>query len=81
MDGSTDEGCVEQETLFVKVCNQGNMDTKFLCIGEPSSTCATDLHAFVWDNLNKLSLDLYKMVGFGCDGAANMVKIINNNRK
>lgn len=48
------------------------MDTQVLYIGEPSSTCATDLHAFVLDN--NLSLDLSKMVGFGCDGAVNMVR-------
>lgn len=50
------------------------MDTQVLYIGEPSLTCATDLHAFVLDKHNNLSLDLSKMVGFGCDGAANMVK-------
>lgn len=49
------------------------MDTQVLYIGEPS-TCATDLHAFVLDNIINLSLDLSKMVGFGTDGAANMVK-------
>lgn len=35
IDGSIDEGCVEQKTLFVRVCNQGNMDTKFFTLGNP----------------------------------------------
>jgi hypothetical protein len=73
MDGSTDEGSVEQETLFVRICINGQLQTKFLCIGEPSSTSASHLHEFVNEQMKAHGLDYAKLVGFGCDGAANMV--------
>lgn len=35
MDGRTDEGCVEQKTLFVRVCNQSKWTHKFFTLGNP----------------------------------------------
>lgn len=35
MDGSTDCGTVEQETMFIRCCHDGKIELKFLCIGEP----------------------------------------------
>jgi hypothetical protein len=49
------------------------LQTKFLCNGEPSSTSASHLYDFVNEQINKHELDSRKLVGFGCDGAANRV--------
>lgn len=35
MDGRTNEGCVEQKTLFVRVCNQSKWTHKFFTLGNP----------------------------------------------
>lgn len=77
MDGSTDEASIEQETLFVRYCVQGDVCTKFLTIGEPASTSSADLYTFVTTNLKKRELNKgISLIGFGCDGAANMVNIL-----
>lgn len=74
MDGSTDEATVEQETLFVRFCCQGDTVTKFLTIGEPASTSSADLYTFVTNILKTHELNQnISFIGFGCDGAANMV--------
>ncbi|XP_056008565.1 zinc finger protein 862-like [Ostrea edulis] len=75
MDGSTDSGTIEQETLFIRCCVHGKIELKFLCIGEPRSTCALDLLEFVKEKIeeNKLADQMHKLVGFGCDGASNML--------
>lgn len=74
MDGRTDEGCVEQKTLFVRVCNQSKWTHKFFTLGNPPQLVLQICMHLCLDNINNLSLDLSKMVGFGCDGAANMVR-------
>lgn len=74
MDGSTDEATVEQETLFKRFCCQGDIVTKFLTIGEPASTSSADLYTFVTNILKTHELNQnISFIGFGCDGAANMV--------
>lgn len=75
MDGSTDCGTIEQETLFIRCCSEGKIMLKFLCIGEPRSTCAQDLLTFVKKKIqeNDLGDHIHKLVGFGCDGASNML--------
>lgn len=74
MDGSTDEATVEQETLFVRFCCQGDTVTKFLTIGEPASTSSAELYTFVTNILKTHELNQnISFIGFGCDGAANMV--------
>ncbi|XP_062611463.1 zinc finger protein 862-like [Saccostrea cucullata] len=75
MDGTTDNVTAEQETLFIRFCSAGKISWHFLCIGEPRSTTSADLLKFVKDKLdeNKLSDQMEKLVGFGCDGASNMV--------
>ncbi|XP_062589081.1 zinc finger protein 862-like [Saccostrea cucullata] len=75
MDGTTDSGTAEQETLFIRFCSAGKISCHFLCIGEPRSTTSADLLKFVKDKLdeNKLSDQMKKLVGFGCDGASNMM--------
>lgn len=69
MDGSTDCGTVEQETMFIRCCHDGKIELKFLCIGEPRSTCAKDLLTFVREKIdeNQLADHMHKYVGFGCD--------------
>ena len=75
MDGSTDDGVVEQETLFIRSCHKGKVTAWFLCIGEPQSTASEDLYGFVIDQLkyNQIFPQMSKCVGFGSDGASNMV--------
>ncbi len=75
MDGTTDGGTVEQETLFMRTCRSGNIDTRFICIGEPEATTSEALHAFVLKKLDthNISPHMQKCVGFGSDGAATMV--------
>ena len=75
MDGTTDGGSKEQETLFLRTCNDGEIITRFLCIGEPDSTKANALHAHVMSQLESENLleHMSKFVGFGCDGASNMI--------
>jgi hypothetical protein len=75
MDGSTDSSTTEQETIFIRCCVHGKTELKFLCIGEPRSTCAQDLLTFVKQKLeeNNLADQMHKLVGFGCDGASNML--------
>jgi hypothetical protein len=68
MDTSTDDSdCVtEQENIFIRNCVQG-----FVCIGEPKTTSSEDMFACV--NENYLTNHKSKFVGFGCDGASNMM--------
>lgn len=75
MDGSTDSAVVEQETLFFRASINGKIVTRFVCIGEPNSTCSTDLYTFVKDSTkeNGFEKHMNKLVGFGSDGAANMM--------
>ena len=74
MDGSTDDGSVEQETIFIRFCNKGQVSTKFVCIGEPASTGSSDLYDFVIEQLKVAELfdKMDKFIGFGSDGASNM---------
>lgn len=75
MDGSTDDGTVEQETLCLKWCNKGIISNRFICIGEPESTTSNDLYNFVINELqaNTLYISMDKCIGFGSDGASNMM--------
>ena len=77
MDGSTDDSVTEQETIFIRNCVQGKTITRFVCICEPQSTSSEDMFAFVNEKLNENYLTnhtcMSKFVGFGCDGASNMM--------
>jgi hypothetical protein len=75
MDGSTDDGSCEQETIFVRSSVRGKLVSRFLCIGEPDSTGSSDLFSFVRQKVeeNGLADHMTKLVGFGCDGASNMM--------
>ena len=74
MDGSTDKGTIEQETLFVRSSHKGRLHEKFLCVGEPQSACSEHLFDFVIETLKALEIyaEMGKCVGFGSDGASNM---------
>lgn len=74
MDGSTDISTVEQETLFIRFSVNGRITTRFLCIGEPESTCSLDLFKFVQKMMAENGLDnhVQKLIGLGSDGASNM---------
>ena len=75
MDGSTDDSVTEQETIFIRNCIQGKIITGFVCIGEPQSIGSEDMFAFVNEKLNEnyLTNHMSKFVGFGRDGASNMM--------
>ena len=77
MDGSTDSSTTEQETIFVRFCIGGQIHLRFVCIGQPRSTSSADLLAFVKKKISENNLDqhMHKLVGFGSDGAANMMGI------
>ena len=60
----------KQETIFIRNCVQGKTITRFVCIGEPQSTSFEDMFAL---NENYLTNHRSKFVGFGCDGASNMM--------
>jgi hypothetical protein len=79
MDGSTDDATDEQETLFIKTCHKGKLSVHFLCVGEPESTCSSDLLDFVIDRLKMFHLyeQMCKFLGLGSDGASNMTGIRN----
>ena len=47
MDGSTDKLVTEQDTIFIRWCSMGKIQTRYLCIGEPNSTTSEDLYIFV----------------------------------
>lgn len=75
MDGSTDSAVVEQETLFFRASKNGKIVTRFVCIGESNSTSSADLYTFVKDSTKENGFEehMNKLVGFGSDGAANMM--------
>jgi hypothetical protein len=77
MDGSTDDSVTKQETIFIGNCVQGKTITRCVCICEPQSTSSEDMFAFVNEKLNENYLTnhtcMSKFVGFGCDGASNMM--------
>lgn len=47
MDGSQDISGTEQESIYLRFAEKGNIYNKFLHIGSPESTCSKDLHAHV----------------------------------
>ena len=77
MDGSTDDSITEQESLFVRTSHKGKIITRFICIGEPESTCSSDLYQFVIAQMkdNGIYTDMGELVGFGSDGTSNMVGV------
>lgn len=75
MDGSTEDSTTEQETLFMIFSVMGKITTRLLCIGEPRSTSALHLLNFVERKMdeNRLQMHMHKPVGFGSNGASNMM--------
>ena len=53
MDGSTDISGHEQETLYVRLCVDGNPTLKFMSIGSPSSTKSCDLIQYIESDFQK----------------------------
>ena len=76
MDGSTDKLVTEQDTIFIRWCSMGKIQTRFLCIGEPNFTTSEDQYIFVREKIEENGLFPHmsnsKLVGFGCDRASNM---------
>ena len=77
MDGTTDISAVEQETLFIRMANNGKIISKFLEICEPESTSADDIYATITaclDGMKECDVNVSnQLVGFTCDGASNML--------
>lgn len=78
MDGSTDCGTVEQETMFIRCCHDGKIELKFLCIGEPRSTCAKDLLTFVREKIdeNQLADHMHKFMDSGVMGPQTCLGVL-----
>lgn len=77
MDGSTDKSGSEQESMYLRTCNNGQINTYFLTIGTPKSTSSEDLHTFVKAKFKTTGLEKHKekFVGIGSDGANNMIGV------
>jgi hypothetical protein len=79
MDGTTDISGDEQETIYIRTAQQGQVFTRFLAIGSPKSTCSDQLYEHVLETFKNTGIDGYveqgKMVGFGSDGASNMTGV------
>lgn len=72
MDGSTDCGTVEQETLYVRSVKDGSITHRFMSIGSAKSASSTDLYEWLHSTIIRAGLDTRKLVSFATDGAANM---------
>ncbi|KAH3815095.1 hypothetical protein DPMN_143614 [Dreissena polymorpha] len=53
MDGSTDISGSEQESLYVRLSTDGQIEET---IGSPVSTCSTDLFNFVNETFDKMEI-------------------------
>ena len=79
-DGTTDVTGREQECLYLRFSTEGQITQRFLCFGTPSDTTAGGIFSFITAELRKqggdhLQSPLSKLVGFGSDGAANMMGV------
>lgn len=74
IDGTTDDSVKEQETIFIRWCLRGKIETRFFSIGEPDSTSSEDLYKSVKMKIQDQNMlpHMSILVGFGCDGASNM---------
>ena len=57
MDGSTDISGDEQEAIYLRMAKDGKVTEKFLALGSPKSTCASDLKDFLLDTLDTYGVD------------------------
>ena len=57
LDGSTDIAGDEQESVFVRCSNKGDVKVKFLLTGTPKSTTSHDLFEFITQNLEEQNID------------------------
>ena len=78
MDISTDISGDEQETIYVRFVDKGDISEKFLAIGSPVSTTYLHLYEFVTSTFQSTGLRKFaaeKLIGMGSDGASNMVGV------
>ena len=74
MDGTTDEGGVEQESVFIRAVEKGIIKNHFFSMNEPTNTEAESLKEVLNEaktTIEKAAPDL-KLSGVTSDGAANM---------
>lgn len=57
MDGSTDISGDEQEAIYIRFTQRGEIIERFLGIGTPTSTCSKDLEEFVVKMLESNEID------------------------
>ena len=73
-DGLTDVTGTEQESLYLRFCLKGTIIHRFLHIGKPEDTTAAGIFKFISEALEREGiLNAATLVGFGSDGAANMM--------
>ncbi|XP_013398487.1 E3 SUMO-protein ligase KIAA1586-like [Lingula anatina] len=75
MDGATDFSGDDLENIYVRSCNDGNIDDMFLFIGPAQSSTSKDIYNMLHEVLRGLNVEhvvRQKLVGFTADGASNM---------
>ena len=70
-DGSTDSGVQEEEIVYVRYCNSGEINTSFVALGSPERADADGIFKVISDSLNNVGIKDWhnKLVGVGSDGA------------
>ena len=71
-DGSTDSGVIEEEIMYVKYVNEGQVHTKFMTLQAPDNGKAQGLKAAIHEGFNEVGLDNWRthLASMGTDGAS-----------
>ncbi|XP_062582895.1 zinc finger protein 862-like [Saccostrea cucullata] len=77
IDGATDSGGMEQESLYVHTCVDGVKQQRFLQFLNPKSTSSQDIYQSIIDCLEEFKINPKKVIGITTDGASNMMGIRN----
>ena len=75
IDGATDSGGMEQESLYMHVCVEGAKEQRFLQFIHPKTTSAQDIFKSIVECLESFGIDPTKIVGITTDGASNMMGV------
>lgn len=73
IDGATDSGVTEQESLYIHTCVEGERKQRFLQFLNPKSTSSQDIFDSVVACLSEYHIDTKKIIGITTDGASNMM--------
>lgn len=73
IDGATDSGVMEQESLYIHTCVEGERKQRFLQFLNPKSTSSQDIFDSVVACLSEYHIDTKKIIGITTDWASNMM--------